>query len=151
MKEMWKSIKNYEGYYEISNLGQVRSIKRNLILKSAVDTHGYLHVVLYKNNTKKDVRIHRLVAETFIENQNNLAQVNHIDGNKLNNRVDNLEWCTNLENHNHAVKIGLIDKKLTLDDIQYIRKNYIPKDKKFGQRALAKKFGVDHKTISRVI
>lgn len=109
MKEIWKNIKNYEGLYQISNFGNVKSLHKipNIILKTYKDKKGYLYVILSKNCKSKIARIHRLVAQTFISNPQNKPQVNHIDGIKSNNIVPNLEWCTNSENQKHAFKLGL--------------------------------------------
>ena len=115
MKEIWKAIKDYEGKYEVSNLGRVKSLERTSRLNRKIKerilapreyTGGYLRVQL----SRKDFYIHRLVAETFIPNPENKSQVNHIDGNKRNNRVDNLEWNTPLENNLHAIRTGLNKK-----------------------------------------
>ena len=106
MVEIWKPIENYEDY-SISNFGNVYSSKRTRILKPTNTTKGYIQVHLSKNGKVKNAPIHRLVAKAFIENVDNKPQVNHIDGNKKNNNVTNLEWCTNLENQRHARKIGL--------------------------------------------
>jgi len=122
MKEIWRDIKEYEGFYQVSNLGQVRSlyrcvncglkhnnivIRKSKILKGHPNWNNYLQVHLSKYNKSKMLSIHRLVAQTFIQNPDNLPQVNHKDGNKLNNCVDNLEWCTAKENINHSWKKGL--------------------------------------------
>ena len=105
-KEVWKDIENYEGLYQISNLGKVKSLNyRNTgkehILKTRLCS-GYLYVILYKNCICKNWSIHRLVATTFINNPDNLPCVNHIDENKLNNRVENLEWCSYEYNNNYG-------------------------------------------------
>lgn len=106
-KEIWKDIKGYEEIYQVSNLGNIKRMKTNKILKSL--KHGkkeneYLMVVLSNNGKEKMFYIHRLVAQTFIPNPNNLPQVNHKDGDKTNNFMENLEWCTISENQIHAIK-----------------------------------------------
>lgn len=97
MEEIWKDIKDYEGHYQVSNLGNVRSIKNNkkILLKpyKNVKRSGYLEVYLRLPGSKKTFKIHRLVAQAFIENPNNLPQINHKDENKEHNNVNNLEWC----------------------------------------------------------
>lgn len=109
MKEEWKDVIGYEGFYEISNFGNVKSLYTNKILKSdSVDKFGYVRFSATKNKIQKIKRVHRLVAEMFIPNPNNLPQVNHKDGNKLNNHVNNLEWCSDSENKKHAYKTGLM-------------------------------------------
>ena len=111
MKEIWKPIIGYENLYQVSNLGKIKSLKRNIILKPSHNRKGYLQIILYKNKNKKVGRIHRLVAEAFIPNPLNKPQVNHIDGNKANNCIYNLEWCTNSENQKHAFKNNLQTNK----------------------------------------
>lgn len=110
--ERWKPIVGYESLYEISDLGRVRSKKRNTtsgkILKGAKRPDGgYISVVLFKEGSGKCMLIHRLVAEAFISNPENKPEVNHLDGNKQNNCVSNLSWCTPSENQQHSLKIGL--------------------------------------------
>lgn len=95
--EIWVDIKGFEGLYQISNLGRVKSVTRNLIRKIQVNKkhiYGYCEITLSKNNKDFRYKIHHLVAEHFIPNPYNKPQVNHIDGNKLNNTVSNLEWVT---------------------------------------------------------
>ena len=117
MKEVWKDIPNYEGLYQVSNLGNIKSLSfgaknhklSNIVtlLKKTPSNMGYYKVELYKNGKSKMYYVHRLVAMTFIPNPENKPQVNHIDGDKSNNSVSNLEWATSKENLHHAVNTGL--------------------------------------------
>ena len=103
MKKIWKDILNYEKIYKISNFGEIYSIKNNMILKPVLK-NGYSYVSLNKNGKCKTFRVHKLVAMAFIPNPNDLPCINHKDENKLNNRVDNLEWCTYKYNNNYGKK-----------------------------------------------
>src|SRR5690625_2037351 len=118
--EIRKDIKGYEGVYQIYNLGNLRSLTRVIcdkrgktktikgkLLKASTTAQGYKTVVLRKGKVKENFRIHRLVAQAFIENEDDKPYVNHLDGDKTNNRVNNLEWCTNSENMKHAFETGL--------------------------------------------
>ena len=116
--EKWKDIKNYEGYYQISDAGNVKSVGRVLKTKKGkrtlpekirtpINVHGYLYCELWKENKHQKYAVHRLVADAFIPNTRNLPMVNHLDGNKTNNNVYNLEWCTCSENNLHAYRTGL--------------------------------------------
>lgn len=127
-EEIWKDIKGYEGKYQISNTGYVKSLDFNhtgkeKILKNKVNYKGYCFVTLYKENKQYYPAIHRLVAEAFIPNSDCLPQVNHIDGNKCNNHVENLEWCTNLENMHHAIKTGLTNCRGNIRAVEQIDSN----------------------------
>lgn len=107
-KEIWKDIEGYEGLYQVSNLGRVKSnLRKGKILKSNSTYDGYYNVTLSKNGKLKTYRIHRLVCIAFLDNPLNKSEVNHIDGNKKNNNIENLEWCTRSENAEHAHKTGL--------------------------------------------
>jgi hypothetical protein len=109
--EIWKNIKGYENKYQISNFGNVKSLdyinnlgklKKGKKLKYRITEKGYNSAMLYNNGVQKCYRVHRLVAEAFIDNKNNKPFINHKDGNKLNNNIYNLEWCTHKENVQHA-------------------------------------------------
>lgn len=106
MQEIWKNVENYDGIYQISSLGRVKNSK-NLIMKTKPSNDGYVRILLYKSGKYKAHYLHILVAKAFIDNPQNKAEVNHIDGNKNNNVISNLEWVTRRENHFHAVKMGL--------------------------------------------
>lgn len=126
MIEIWRDIKEYEGLYQISNLGRVKSLSRcywhgnrwykqkEKFLKLNINTKGYQSVVLYDAEHKsKRVMIHRLVANAFISNPDNLPEVNHRDENKENNQVDNLEWCTSEYNNNYGTKSARLSIKMS--------------------------------------
>lgn len=104
MHEIWKDIEEYEGIYQVSNLGRVKSSYTNSILKGCKTSNGYIKVNLYKNGIVSTKTIHRLVAQAFISNSENKSQVNHIDENKTNNVISNLEWSTAKENNNHGTR-----------------------------------------------
>ena len=108
-KEEFKPIKDFEGLYEISNLGKVKNLKTNRILKTQILKIGYNSVNLCKNSKLTTKYIHRLIAIAFIPNLQNKVEVNHINGIKTDNRILNLEWATHKENINHAHRIGLCD------------------------------------------
>lgn len=109
MNEVWKDVKGYEGLYQVSNLGRVKSIKRDLVMVPHKRQHGYLGVQLHgkgghpKRNFKT-FSVHRLVAEAFVPNPGNKPEVNHINEDKTDNRAENLEWATRVENCNHGTR-----------------------------------------------
>lgn len=172
IEEIWKSVKGYDGKYEVSNRGRVKSIGRvsinkrrkgdpfilGKVLKFSNCTGGYRQVVLMKNGIAKTIKIHRLVAKAFIKNAKNKPQVNHIDGNVENNNVSNLEWCTPKENTLHSYRyLGRIPVHgethtkaiLTNDDVLAIRKKYIPR--KYPYSKLGKEYGVHESAIGLII
>ena len=117
--EEWRSVAGYEGFYQVSNLGRVKRIKMargaglNKILKPYLGNNHYFSVRLCKDGKPCNMRIHRLVAQAFIPNPENKAEIDHIDGNKLNNRVENLKWCSHCENVNNPItrhKVGHLGK-----------------------------------------
>lgn len=113
MKEVWKDIEEYEGLYQVSNFGRIKSLNyrrtgKAKILKIAKITKGYYGIILHKKGKYKNFKTHRLVAMAFIPNPDDKPQINHIDGDKSNNCISNLEWATNSENQKHAHVNGLI-------------------------------------------
>jgi hypothetical protein len=121
MKEIWKNINGYENLYQVSNLGNIKSFKKcsklrsksEIMLKTnTIHPSGYFFVTLIKDKIRKSFSIHRLVANAFIDNINNYPQINHIDGIKSNNCDSNLEWCDNMYNAHHAIKMGLINYRM---------------------------------------
>ena len=167
MNEVWKTLvyqnSVFSEKYEVSNLGRIRNNQTGTILRLFENRKGYLQVHLSNGRNKnRVVRVHKAVAETFLPEKREKDIVNHIDGNKQNNCVENLEWCSLSENTLHAMRLGLIDpekncgerngnKKLTKEQVEEIKRLYKPYDRKFGTRGLSKMYGVDHMTISRIV
>lgn len=160
--EIWRDIKDYEDYYQISSYGRVKSLVRKdslnrdikeSILKSALNNYGYPFVVFCKNGKTKTFTVHRLVAKAFVLNLLNKSSVNHINGVKIINLPNNLEWCTVSENNYHAYSIGLkenakgedhVSHKLTEANVVQIRSS------KLKLKELAKMFNVSFQLISAV-
>jgi DNA-binding transcriptional regulator YiaG len=157
---MWKVIPAFGGRYEASERGEIRHSLNKNVRKARINKYGYLQLNFSKNDGtgKSDtILIHRLIAMTFIPNPNNLPEVNHIDGNKQNNHVSNLEWCSYSENGKHSHKIGLqqaqkgethVGAKLTNDQAKRIRQLY---KEGISQQKLADFFNVSQITISRIV
>ena len=155
-----KEIPNYEGLYQISTFGDVFGLKRAKFILPQKHKHGYLQVGLSKDGKVIRYLIHRLVAKTFIPNPLNLSQVNHKNGIKNDNRVENLEWCDNSYNSKHAHDNGLRthkilvgenarNAKLSEADVNEIRTKY--KSKILNQKELSLEYGVTQATISNII
>lgn len=155
MIEIWRDVVGYEGYYQVSNLGEVRSLPRyriengkrkylmkGVILNQSTTTTGYKKVELMINGIRKSYKVHRLVAEAFIVNTYDKPFVNHKDGNPLNNIVDNLEWCTHLENIKHARETGLKTYAQDFVDHTDVIKDYLSSTTEYT----CKKYGIS-KTI----
>lgn len=167
-KELWLPVKGYEGYYEVSNFGNVRSLDRyaktrsggkrlhkGILRKKKIDRYGYYVLCLCVNEKRTYPTVHRLVAQAFVDNPENKPQVNHIDGNKLNNHYTNLEWCTTQENTEHAKLNGLIysgtrchKAKLNWGIVNEIRMNY---DGTKTYKDLGIEYGVAAQTIRSLI
>lgn len=158
LQEIWKDVKGFEGLYQVSNTGKVKSVKHkdrgyeHYIIP--YNNQGYSMIGLRKNGKLKSTSIHRLVALNFIENINNLPEVNHVDCNKSNNNVNNLQWISRKENQRHAIKNGLVPvkrgeeqycHKLTDEKVREIRNN-----ENLTHRELAKIYNVSKSTITRV-
>ncbi|MFD6509331.1 NUMOD4 motif-containing HNH endonuclease [Bacillus sp. NPDC060175] len=168
MEEIWKDIQGFEGRYQVSNLGRVRSIdridavgrkKKGQVLKAYKDLKKYTRVYIYLNEGYGQKRpVHQMVARAFVPNPEDKPEINHIDGNKDNNMASNLEWCTSSENTIHAFKNGLATTvgekhratKITEEDALFIRNNYKPRDKEYGATALAGKFGLSRATVENI-
>lgn len=132
-KEEWRPIKGYEGFYEVSSFGRIKSLPytvnngrllrerkyKEKILTGYIDAHGYAYIKLAKRDGRqKTAKIHRLVAKAFIPNPDNLPQINHKDENKRNNRVDNLEWCTARYNLNYGSRSKKYMRKVSMIDLE---------------------------------
>ena len=137
MDEIWKPVVGYEGLYEVSNFGRVRSLRRNKILKLKNEVDGYIRVTLCNGGTEKLYQVHRLVAQAFIPNPDNLPQINHKDEVKSNNIVTNLEWCTVHYNNTYGTRLqrvretGLKNGTISGIDISERRKKYYQEHKEW--------------------
>jgi uncharacterized protein YerC len=155
-QEIWKDIVGYEGLYQVSNLGNVKSFNKNKLMKIGFHQDGYNRLWLSKENKSKGFLLHRLIAIHFIPNPNNLPEVNHKDANKLNNSIGNLEWCSHSENMAHANAMGLIS---TTEMIKTLKKyNSVDRDRATELINSGKSFreveritGISAKTIKTMV
>lgn len=161
--EEWRPVKGYEGKYEVSNLGTVKRVckgkgsKLGRVVRQNNHNSGYKTVSLWRDNRGKSYLVHRVIASAFLGEIANGLEVNHIDGDKTNNRADNLEIVTRNENIRHAMNIGLIDNrgannpsaKLSEADVHLIKQLYRPKI--CGYKTLGKRFGVTPYAIRNII
>ena len=169
--EEWRPVKDYEGYYEVSNFGNVRSVdrviqkhngrteKRKGQLKAQrTDKDGYKITTLIKNNKFKTMKVHRLVATAFWDNKENKPEVNHIDCDKSNNHFTNLEWVTSSQNKIHAIENGLCNfmegtkcHMSKFDDFDVLNILTLYSTGEYTQKLLAEIYGVSKATICRVV
>lgn len=158
--EIWRDIKGFDGEYQVSTKGRVKSFHYHkiFILKQRLNKKGYYSVALYKNGKSRHYRVNRLVAEAFIPNPENKPLVHHRDDNPSNNCVENLEWVTEEENTRYALAAGRMKTgsahyraKFTEEDIRFIRTHYIPRHPIFSAAALAEKYGVYESTIYNIL
>lgn len=172
-EEIWKDIIGYEGFYQVSNLGRIKSLPRitardertikiltgRILRLNRDERGGYLKVSLSKVGKTKKVNVHRIVALSFLENPNNLPQVNHINAIKIDNRVEDLEWVSRSDNSKHAYRMGLMShfsifctekhySKIRREDILKIRELYSERHK--TQREIAIEFGLSQSQISAI-
>jgi hypothetical protein len=166
-KEVWKDIKGYDGFYQVSSVGRIRGVKRmdsigrtrkKSILKLSTSHNGYFFVRLNKNGKGKPIRVNRAVAEAFIPNPENKLVTNHKDCNRKNNKVENLEWATYSENNKYTSLFGNKNyvhgiahpfSKLTQEKADEIRKKYVKNI--VSMRKLADEYGVSVGTIQSLI
>ena len=168
-KEEWRDIPNFEGYYQASNLGNIRSVRRTVkhkdgkvtvfkgkVLKPSPNIKGYPTVYLSKNCKKYTTAVHRLVALTFIKNVESYSQINHINGIKTDNRVENLEWCNNQQNCAHAHREGFVNSakgervgtsKLKRHEVLFIIDSY---PNQFSAKEICALFGISKGEPSRI-
>lgn len=177
MEEVWKPVVGYEGYYEVSNLGRVKTaaifirhdgnwseeggyVKKIKIRNQQTNRYGYKTIKLCKLGNCKQARVHRLVAEAFIDTDNLNNQINHIDGDKTNNIVSNLEWVTAAENMRHAWETGLVNKDHTigskhhnalLDEQKVVEIRKLYKAGGITQKEIAEMYSVKFGTIKDVL
>jgi hypothetical protein len=170
MQEIWKDVPGYEGFFNISNLGRIETVSRKVknnnykgvriskkrILQPFLMKNNYYAIKLCVNGVNKKFYLHRLIAQAFIPNPKNKREINHIDGNKQNNNILNLEWVDRKENITHALMTGLLKTgeqcpwhKLTEKQVKKIRSEYIPFIN--GYKNLGKKYGVSWQTIVSII
>ncbi len=150
MNSFIRKVIDYESRYLVTRDGRIISIKGKRIkrLTPIKNSKGYLTVNLSASGVRNQKRIHRLVAEAFIPNPENKPEVNHINGDKADNRVENLEWCTMKENINHAVKLGLYKRKLTDENVRKIRSLHLAGEQ---QLIIARMFGVCQSMINNIV
>lgn len=160
--EQWMPVTNYEGLYEVSNFGRIKSLPRKgsprtTIMQTCLDSNGYEQTAITKNKKSTSFKIHKLVAIAFIEKTLTGYEINHKDGNRLNNNASNLEWCTRSENVKHSYDFGIKchkgdrqgTRKLCSDQVREITAKYKPRI--YTRTMLAKEYGVTISCIKQVL
>lgn len=161
-EEIWKPVSGYAGLYEISSLGRLKALHKVVlksngrrktmverIMRPSINSWGYAVTTIVGTIGRKNVKIHRLVAEAFLPNPKNKTDVNHIDSDRTNNILSNLEWCTRKENMVHAAINNRIKTKLTISDVLQIRGEWNPLT--MTRKELGKKYGVGATMIGNII
>lgn len=165
MQHYWKDAKGYEGIYEISNKGVIRNVHTGKLIYGTINSRGYVRASLTKNGFKKNVSVHILVAQSFVDNPHNKPYVNHKDGIRTNNDANNLEWCTQKENVNHAIETGIwwtnsknpkrkrdnhkLPDKLTDDQVRDVRNNYDGSSESIHK--MANKYNVPYNRVYKIV
>ena len=158
-EEVWKDVKGYEGLYEVSNLGRIKSLRAKIVMKDYIDRYGYKLIGLYKEGKSKSFRVHRLVVEAF-KGIPETMEVNHKDYNRTNNRLSNLEVVTTDENnayslenvlkaHKRETRTHTGNAKITADDVHEIRSLY--KTGKYTQKELGKEYGIKRSAVGDIV
>ena len=156
--EVWKDVVGFEEYFQVSNLGNVYSKRRSKLLKKTKSKNGYLTISTRIKGECYCFYVHRLVAKSFLINEFDKPCINHIDGDKSNNVLSNLEWVTHLENSKHAIenhlftpRVASVNRELTSDEVLEIRTRYVNGCRVNGGRALAREFNLSHSSIQSLI
>lgn len=154
MEEIWKPVTGYEGLYEVSNLGRVKSLRNNIIMKDFLSNKGYKLIKLSKEKARKAYSIHRLLAQAFISNKENKKYINHLNGIRNDNNINNLEWVTGRENNLHTSRIMKRNtgethgsaklKKKDILEIRIMLRNNIP------HSIITEEYGIVSSTISYI-
>lgn len=170
--EVWKGVVyqgiDYSWRFECSNKGRIRNTNNKHVYIPYISGSGYYQICTTINGIRKNIKIHKAIAESFLPNPNNLRDVNHKDGDKLNNNLENLEWLSHRDNTMHAIKVGLLIppislnprcgeecnlSKLTEEDVRYIRTNYIPRKKgnsRSNRNELSKMFQITPNNVYKI-
>lgn len=146
--EIWKDIPGYEGLYQISDKGNIFIVNRNKLLKGCYDRDSYKLTALSKNNKKKTFKVHRLVMLAFVGPSP--LQVNHINGIKTDNRLENLEYCTHKENMQHASKMGLARNYKKINEEAVFKILDLLEENKLTQKQIGEKFNITFQQVSLI-